>query len=668
MGRGVVMRRLTHAVSTPGRLLVTTMVALLVVVLAFTGVSQTLAVWNSQATASGSATGAQLKLTTNFGNAGADFANHRTSVTGSFTLTNETVTSSGTAGHYSATIAATGAASLRAALAVTIWPRTSEGCTATATPQNVAASGTWASTPFIVSGDLAATQTHTYCMRMSATDRGQLASAGGSLVINPSINATLSIGNWSASASGSAAQSTAYIFPQHNPTAQVWYQLVNTNGSTIRCASVNGGGSLSAANCGTSTNQHLKFVATGDNYHEVVPRSVQTRRLDVSGASTTPGASVDTQNLNASRPSQDWQVQYKGDVAGKATFQVVNRNSGYCLQVSGNSYVQQECNGAATQAFTLEIRGVDVVINVSCTNAGNNVTYQWNGAAAGPYTFAFQNGTTGSYIAASPVVSSGSSSITFTPAQIGAQLAAGTNNLKVTWLGYDITAAPGGSVWKEGTGGSTRLSCSAPTLETLACVQSPPNSVNISWGHNVPAGSTYTIQLVDGTGGTGAPIATVSSGTGTTLTASNWADGLRTIRVTSSSGPIVDIVVAKTGGTGNNAVERLWCVNTQVATECSPQAPANRADTVILSWQASAASGTNVMVTLPGQDDELFYAVTTSQGVSRISIPASALWGVTNARFTLYGGSTGIDLGQRSFDTTRTQVWFWYTYESRCTP
>jgi len=663
VGRGVVMRRLTHTVSTPGRLLLTTVVALLVVVLAFAGISQTLAIWNSEATATGSATGAQLKLTTDFGNAGADFANHRTSVTGSFTLTNETVTSSGTEGHYEATIAATGASALRSALAVTIWPRTAEGCTATATPQNIAASGTWASAPFTVSGDLAAQETQTFCMRMSATDRTELGSAGGTLVINPSINATLSIGNWAANATGSAVQSTAYIFPQHNPTAQVWYQLVNTSGSTTRCASVTAGGSLSAVNCGSSTNQHLKFVATGDSYHEVVPRNAQPRRLDVSGASTAAGASVDTQALNANRPSQDWQVQYKGDVAGKATFQVVNRNSGYCLQLSGNSYVQQACNGSVPQAFTLEIRGVDVVLGVSCTKAGNNVTYQWTGAAAGAYTFAFQNGTNGAYTAATPTVTPGGSSITFTPAQIGSLLAQGANNMKVTWLGFDIYT--GGSVWMGGSGASASLACQAPTLEAVSCLQSPPNSVNISWGHNVPAGSTYTIVLIDGTGGTGATITTVSSGSGVTLTADNWADGLRTIRVTSSGGPVVDIVVAKTGGTGNNAVERLWCVNTQIAPVCSPQDPANRAGNVILSWPAASAAGTNVMMTLPGQDEERFYSVTTSQGTSRISIPASDLWGETSARFTLYGSSTGFDLGEKTFSTTRTW-WFGYTYESRC--
>src|SRR5690606_32428123 len=114
-----------------------------------------------------------------------------------------------------------------------------------------------------------------------------------------------------------------------------------------------------------------------------------------------------------------------------------------------------------------------------------------------------------------------------------------------------------------------------------------------------------------------------------------WADGLRTIRVISSGGPVVDIVVAKTGGTANNAVERLWCVNTQVPAACSPQAPASRAGDVTLSWPAASAAGSNVMMTLQGQDEEVFYTVTTSQGVSQITIPASALWGVTNAKFTL---------------------------------
>lgn len=663
MGRGLVTRRMTRAVSTPGRLLFATLVSLLVVVLAFAGISQTLAVWNSEATAVGSATGAKLKLATNFGSAGADFANHRTSVTGSFTLTNETLTNSSTPGVYSASIAATGAPALRAALAVTIWPRTAEGCTAAATPQNVIASGSWASAPFTVSGDLVSQETDTFCMRMSATDRAQLASPGGTLIINPSINATLSIGNWNATATGAAVQSTAYIFPQHNPTAQVWYQLMNTNGATTRCASVTSAGALSAVNCGTSTNQQVKFVATGDNYHEVVPRSEQSRRLDVFGASTAAAASVDTQVLNANRPSQDWQVQYKGDVAGKATFQVVNRNSGYCMQLSGTAYIQQACNGSVAQTFTLEVQGVDVALAVTCAKAGNNITYQWNGAAAGQYIFAFQNGTTGPFVAASPSVTPGESSITFTPAQIGSLLAPGANNFKVTWLGFDIFT--GGSAWKEGSGAAATLACQAPSLETLNCLQAPPNSVVIGWGHNVPAGSQYTIQLLDGTGGAGAPLLTVTSGSGATLTADNWADGLRTIRITSSSGPVIEIQIAKTGGTSFNSVERLWCVSNVVATVCSPQQPANRANTVTLSWPSNSASGTRVMMSISGEDEEKHYNVTTAQGTSRISIPASDLWNVGSTRFTLYNGTTGYDLGERTFDTTRSGIIF-VSYASRC--
>lgn len=666
MGRALTLQRLTHLVSTPGRILLTTLVGGLVILLAFTGVAQTFAVWNSQATATGSATGAQLDLTTDFGNAAADFANHRTSVTGSFTLTNQTITTSTIPGTYSATIAAPGTSTLRSVLTVTIWLATDDGCTTAVNPTNIVATGTWAQSPFTVGGSLLAGQTTTYCMRMETSERSALASPSGALVINPSITASLTIGSWSDSANGAVVQKTEFMFPAANPTENVWYQLVNVGNN--RCASVATNGNLTAANCTSSDNRSLKFTATGDGYQEIVPRNTTNRRLDIAGAATTAGAAVNTQSFDASRPSQDWQMQFKGDNgAGAATYQIVNRLSGLCVEAASSSYSQQICNGTSAQAFTLTTVGVDVTLTLDCTSNAGTVTYQLTGAAAGEYVFAFQNGTSGTYTQYSPAVTTGSTSVTFTPAQIGSLLTNGLNGLQVTWLGYVLTTD---TVWKDGNGSSAPLACKAPTLEALTCTQSSPRSVVISWGHTVPNGVSYTIAILAGTGGAGdTQLAVVSSGTSHTLTANNWADGTRTIRVASSATgrPVVDIQVAKSSYDGT---ERLWCltdVSSSVTVTCSPTGNENRATNVTVWWPTGATRGSWVMLEITGDDEEVFRAVTTSSatGTSSFTVPADAFpRGQVVVNMTRIGdtGTGGFVLGTKTFDTERNSG----TYYSRC--
>ncbi|MEN2740152.1 RICIN domain-containing protein [Microbacterium sp. X-17] len=108
-----------------------------------------------------------------------------------------------------------------------------------------------------------------------------------------------------------------------------------------------------------------------------------SRCLDVWGLSTADGAAVDQGNCNGGT-NQQWQLQASG-----SSYQIVNVNSGKCLQPSGSAVagavmVQQTCGTGATQLWTISptIGAYRSIVNTSsnlCLEVyGNSTT---NGAA-----------------------------------------------------------------------------------------------------------------------------------------------------------------------------------------------------------------------------------------------------------------------------------------------
>lgn len=359
------------------------------VFLSLVGGGASYAAWTAGATASSTASGATLGISTaGFDSTAFTFQNHLLSTTGSVTLVNDTTTSSTTPGTFTMTLGYTGSAALAAKLAVSVWPTTNpSGCAAVGSPPSGTITGTWGSvvtTASPLTGGLAAGATKSYCIRVVGAERGELASPDGALSIQPSVSATLSVGNWSQSASATTTQKTAWLFPAFAPAPGTWYQV--TNQGTGNCLDVysasaaSGTGAIDyACKTGNTTgdyNQEWKFTRSTGDYFDLTPRHAQALRLDVTGGSLATLAPVDLQTGSTSRPSQQWQPQKQpsGDL-----YQLVNRASGLCLQVNNTDfylseveYAQAACDGSAGQRYTFTVKDVDApAMTLQCADTGN---------------------------------------------------------------------------------------------------------------------------------------------------------------------------------------------------------------------------------------------------------------------------------------------------------
>ncbi len=574
--------------------------------LAGTGVSY--AAWTAGAQATSTASAATLGISTSgFTSNAFSFQNHLLTTTGSVTLTNTTDTPSTTPGAYTMTLGYTGSSVLASKLAVSVWPTTNpSGCASVGSPPMGTVTGFWdtvATTGSPLTGSLAKGTSQSYCLRVSSAERGQLASTAGALTIQPSISASLKVGNWSQSASATTTQSTAWIFPAFGPTPNTWYQVKNQG--TGDCLDVFGANTTSgtgaidyACKAGNATgdyNQQWKFTrATGD-YFDMTPRHAQAVRLDVVGGSTATLAAVDVQTDDGARMSQEWQLQKQpsGDV-----YQIVNRKSGMCLQVYNTSvytpeieYAQAVCDGTAGQSYTLIVKEVDVpAMTLSCAAAANGgVTYSWTGAAIDTYNFQYRPNGNGSWSSLGDATA-GATSITILPAAVSG--ADGQYNVRAMWLANQLATS---NLWKTTTGGVPGLGCSAPlpTLNAVTCTPSPTRAVTIAWGHAAP--STYTIQLWSNNSWINEGTANAGSTSYTIAGNQNWVDGVRTMRVVSGSTNVEFEVY-----NSNYAASYLWCLPPQLITPVSCQNSTVNGDYITLSWTRTSAGPSVVRVTIPG--------------------------------------------------------------------
>lgn len=580
------------------------------VFLLFVGGGISYAAWSAGANATSTATGATLKISTSgFDSNAFTFRNSALTTTGSVTLTNSTVTTSTSPGNFKMSLGYTGDAALASGLNVSIWSTTNIAtCTPGAVIPTGAKTGLWstvATTMSPIEGSLIKGTSASYCIRVSASSRESISATttNGGRSIQPSISASLSVGNWSQSASATTTQKTEWIFPAFSAIPNTWYQIVNQG--TSNCVDVyaaqdtSGVGAIDyACKAGNATgdyNQQWKFTKTSGAYYTVTPRHAQALRLDVAGASPSSLAAVNLQTSSGSRVSQEWQLQ---NVVGNL-YQLVNRNSGMCLQAYNTSvynpeieYAQVTCDGSVGQRFALVVKQVDVpAVTLSCAAAnGGGVTYSWTGAAIDLYKFEAKPtaASTWTGIGDAP---QGATSITILPAAVAG--ADGQFNVRAMWLTNQLATS---DLWKVTTGGMSVLSCTAPVplLNAVTCSPSPNNSVAISWGHAAP--SAYTIQLLSngnwidwGTAAAGSTSFTVAGG-------DYWYTGVRDLRVV--SGPqSVQFQVYNSNGSQNSST--LWCWPTQPVTSvtCTNQ---KDGDFLTLSWPRTSAGTSLVRMTIPG--------------------------------------------------------------------
>jgi hypothetical protein len=499
-----------------------------------------------------------------------------------------------------------GDAALAGALTVAVWSTAStSNCTASATPPSGTITGTWstvapAATP--LTGTLAKGASKSYCIRVSSAERGLLAATSGSLTIQPSVSASLTVGNWSQSASSNVTQKTAWIFPAYGPTPKTWYQVKNQgtgNCLDVYSASATSGTGAIDYECKTATdsgawNQWWGFTRSTGDYFDVTPRHAQALRLDVTGGSVADLAPVDLQT-DAERASQEWQVQKRNT---GAVYQLVNRKSGLCLQAYNTSfytpeveYAQLPCDGSAGQSYQLIEKAVDVPsMALSCAAAsGGGVTYSWSGAAIDAYSFQAKT-TSGSTWSGIGSVTAGATSITVLPAAVTG--ADGQYDVRALWLTNQLATS---ALWKTTTGGATTLSCTAPLppLNAVTCSPSPDRAVTIAWGHAAP--SAYTIQLLSN--GNWIDVGTASAGSTSYTIAGNqnWVDGVRSMRVVSGASIVTFDVY-----NSNYAASYLWCLPAQTITPVTCQNSSTNGDYITLSWTRTSTGTSVVRVTIPG--------------------------------------------------------------------
>ncbi|TFB79291.1 RICIN domain-containing protein [Terrimesophilobacter mesophilus] len=547
----------------------------LAVFLLLVGSGVSYAAWTRSTTATNTAGAATLGVsTTGFASNVFTFQNHQLSTTGSVTLTNTTVTQSMAVGTYSMTLGYTGDAALAAKLAVAVWPTTApSGCPAVTTPPGTAVTGSWstvATTVNPLTGSLAKNATASYCIRVTGAERGELASSTGVLSIQPSVSASLKVGNWIQSAGATTTQKTAWIFPAFGPTPNTWYQIVNQ--ATLNCldvysASLTSGTGVIDYTCKTGNavvdyNQEWSFARSAGDYYDITPRHDQTLRMDAVGSSTMALAAVDVETDNDSRLSQEWQLQAQPG----SVYQLVNRNSGLCLQVNDTDvyvdaaeYAQTVCDGSAGQRYALVVKDVTLPsMTIACAPAaGGGVTLGWTGAAIDTYDFqSAPNG--GNSWTSIGGAAPGSTAITVLPSSIPG--ADGQYTARALWLTNLLATT---TLWKSTVGGSATLSCSAPA--TLQCVLTGSGSnTTVVFAFSPTAPQSFKLQ-VRSTATTWVDMMNGAYYSGTnsvTITGNpplNLADGAYPVRAVTSGGSTIGTSQLVVSSRGSSANRQLTC-------------------------------------------------------------------------------------------------------------
>jgi hypothetical protein len=418
--------------------------------LVLAGTTAGFAFWTASNSVSSTVGAATLSLsTTNFNSVGYTFGNDTLVTTGSVTVTNTTTTTSTQNGAVSVTFSPAASATLAGKVSVTIWTTAAaSNCTAAATVPVGATTAFWSASTVLTSS-LAKNASVIYCVRSSIASRETVANAGGSLTFQPKISGTITVGNFTGSASATTTQSTQYIYPASTTEVTHWNWIrPNYTTSTFNyCLDVSGGGGSNGTivisyGCKTdgASNQNWKFTASGaSGYYTIQPRSATTLRVDDNSA-TTAGGSI-TVNTAAGAPATATNQQWELQLVSAGVYEFVNAFSGMCLtspsgtdQNLGN-LTQAPCAGSMYQQFKVS----QAFENFTCAVSGNNWVWSWTSTSTGPYHVLVTHGTTTTEVLATAATASGAT-VAFSAANYGA----GTYDVSfVDGLG---TAVGGGSI------------------------------------------------------------------------------------------------------------------------------------------------------------------------------------------------------------------------------
>jgi hypothetical protein len=389
--------------------------AFAVVALFGLGTGATYAYWSTAVTATGTATAAQLAITTtNFGSVSYVYGNETLTTTGSVTVTNATsAVSTRVPALTLAFTRASGDAAFAGAVSLVVWPTSAAGnCTAAAAVGSGSSSGTWASfTPVSTTLAKGTAAAAIYCVRSTIADRQSPALASGTTSFVPQIAATLTVGNFTAAASATAAQSTHYIYPlATGVSAANWYQIKSSG----QCMDVTGGGAsgsgttvisypCKAINTADTFNQEWQLEQSGTSgYYEIKPHNAMTLRTDGNLTSSPGGQITVTTDTNAT--TQLWQPQ----LVSAGVYQFVNKSTGLCLTsttVNTGAMTQTVCNGSAAQQHTFTTSSYVQLEALACSPTGatttRRVAFSWTTAVNGGYVVQGER-TTGNWFPIAP--------------------------------------------------------------------------------------------------------------------------------------------------------------------------------------------------------------------------------------------------------------------------
>jgi hypothetical protein len=204
------------------------------------------------------------------------------------------------------------------------------------------------------------------------------------------VSATLSVHNFTGTASMAPTMSTAHIYPLGSPTLNSWMRLRLGSTTGRNCLDVSGSGGAGTVviqwGCHANPNQKWRITSVaGTDYVRLAPQHADTTRL--AATSTNNGADITIQAANTSNTLQDWQFQQ----SGTGRYQLVNRATGYCLTSQsltadvGTAMTQTPCNSSDLQWFLPDVSLSNFACTASTTGTDRNLSLSW-GSTTGTFT------------------------------------------------------------------------------------------------------------------------------------------------------------------------------------------------------------------------------------------------------------------------------------------
>lgn len=386
------MRRRPAASALRRRFNAMAIVAAIAVFSVLAGTGASYAYWSANASRTVNSTTGNVQVTVSGFTAG-QIQNHVKQTVGYVTVTNTTVqnASSTTPATLSLTVGASSGNAFATVAGVVVWPaagNSSANCTLAATTPG-SQSGSW-SPGVTITGSLAKGASAIYCVRTTVANPVDAGSASGTTSFPATVSATLSVHNFTGTASMAPTMSTAHIYPLGSPTLNSWMRLRLGSTTGRNCLDVSGSGGAGTVviqwGCHANLNQKWRITSVaGTDYVRLAPQHADTTRL--AATSTNNGADIIIQAANTSNTLQDWQFQQ----SGTGRYQLVNRATGYCLTSQsltadvGTAMTQTPCNSSDLQWFLPDVSLSNFVCTASTTGADRNLSLSW-GSTTGTFT------------------------------------------------------------------------------------------------------------------------------------------------------------------------------------------------------------------------------------------------------------------------------------------